>query len=756
MFSDNYSSYCFKISFISFFTLIVALKIKPEYGDLSKIFAIDALQPEVRLGSLYDRRTDKLFPGLTLWKEESFKEEGFVNEIPSSQKQWFLDSQNTFSSKVDSRRLDIDPGLILSIMGGMVELKGHAKYLSDTSSSRKVAKVSLTFKETTVYRELTSDAIHNPYYKELLTDYEKMVEFTHIVVGIQYGGTCTMVFEREVNENEKKEDIQEALCAILNEIPQTKYNLSVDEKHKAVLSNTNNFRCTVYSDLKSNVSVSNWDDALNLFRSFSFKNSGSGTTDIERGVPVKMRLLPKKFFGSEHDVLGRELSSANVNQIKEFIESLTNAINESRDLFNETNNFPILKKEIGHFVKIVENYKTLFEDDILRNLLKSIRSSANDVKSLLHTVKQHEQSVFGSLNEWLNKKEHFITRLLEIQNQLPADLVSFSNKHVVQNTGSKTHIALVLKVSKREDKFINEMEKYYKNAREKETVAITEKILDEENWIEEESLTVELQQMAYQLKNFASANLLNEKTGFFVREEEYKDKPECKIEVWQKFNRLAFEKSFEPPTEVQHLQAENYSHNAIKIKWNVPEEGPSNVSNYLIEVNLLQDDTEMEKLELVNQVKVSPNLDGKVMSYEVRNLEPGNTYKISVRCLSLNDTAFSKSKIVTQRTRTSYPVTNLKATLQKRRQIMLSWEYDEGKEKTSSFLIQFKASKDTSWQCRSQNAGVRTYTFSDLCFGTYYQFRVQNCYDSEEDTLLSEEVHQTTQPMGKVEIKKVC
>lgn len=87
---------------------------------------------------------------------------------------------------------------------------------------------------------------------------------------------------------------------------------------------------------------------------------------------------------------------------------------------------------------------------------------------------------------------------------------------------------------------------------------------------------------------------------------------------------------------------------------------------------------------------------------------------------------------------------------------MLSWEYDEGKEKTSSFLIQFKASKDTFWQCRSENAGVRTYTFSDLCFGTYYQFRVQNCYDSEEDTLLSEEVHQTTQPMGKVEIKKVC
>ena len=452
MFSDNYSSYCSKTSFINFFTLILALKIKPEYGDLSKIFTIDALQPEVRLGSLYDRRTDKIFPGLTLWKEESFKKKDFVNEITSCQKQWFLDSQNTFSSKVE--KLGIDPGLILSIISGMVELKGHAKYLSDTSSSRKVAKVSLTSKETTIYRELTSDAIQNPYYKELLIDYEEKVEFTHIVVGIQYGGTCTMVFEREVNENEKKEEIQEALCAIVNQIPRAKYNLSVDEKHKAILNNTSNFRCTVYSDPKSNVSVSNWDDALDLYRSFSFKNSGSGTTDIERGVPVKIHLLPKKCFGSEHDVLGRDLPSINVHQIKHFIESLTNAINESRDLLNETNKFPILKEKIRRFVNIVENYKTLFEDDILRNLLKSIRSSANDVKSLLDTFKQHEQSVFGSLGEWLKKKEHFVTRLLEIQNQLPADLVSFSNKQVVQNTRGKTHLALVLKVCKKEDKFM--------------------------------------------------------------------------------------------------------------------------------------------------------------------------------------------------------------------------------------------------------------------------------------------------------------
>ena len=143
------------------------------------------MQPEFRLGSLYDRRTDNLLPSLTLWKEESFKKEGFVNERTSSEQEWFVDSQNTFSSKV--RKLNIEDGLMLSVMSGMVDLKGHAKYLNDTSSSRKVAKVSLTYKESTVYRELTSDAIHNSDYKEHMADYEE--KFTHIVVGIQYGGT---------------------------------------------------------------------------------------------------------------------------------------------------------------------------------------------------------------------------------------------------------------------------------------------------------------------------------------------------------------------------------------------------------------------------------------------------------------------------------------------------------------------------------------------------------------------------------------
>ena len=55
----------------------------------------------------------------------------------------------------------------------MVDIKGHARYLEDKVLSSNVAKVSLTFKETTVCQEFTSDALYEIDYQDLLTGDEK-------------------------------------------------------------------------------------------------------------------------------------------------------------------------------------------------------------------------------------------------------------------------------------------------------------------------------------------------------------------------------------------------------------------------------------------------------------------------------------------------------------------------------------------------------------------------------------------------------
>ena len=157
---------------------------------------------------------------------------------------------------------------------------------------------------------------------------------------------------------------------------------------------------------------------------------------------------------------------------------------------------------------------------------------------------------------------------------------------------------------------------------------------------------------------------------------------------------------------------------------------------------------------MVKKENILPNSE-EVISYKVTNLGAGNTYRISVRCLSLEDTAFSKSETLTQMTRTYYPVANLKAKLQKKRQVTLTWEYDKVSENLKSFLIKYKTSECTSWKDLSVDALMRTHTLLDLRFATSYKFRVWTCYDGEEDMLSSEELNLTTEPMGKVEIKEV-
>ena len=664
--------------------------LRNKFGS-KKVITLDAMRPEFRLGSLYDRRTDNLLPGFTLWKEDSYKKEGFTSDRLASNQQWLIDSENTFSSKV--WKLDIEPGLTLSLMGGLVDVKGHAKYLEDKSSSSNVAKVSLTYKETTVYRELTSDALHNLDYRDLLTNDEKKDEFTHVVVGIQYGGTCTMVFERKIKDGETKQDIEGALSVVLKCIPisgEASLKLNSDEKEKV-----DNFKCTVYGDLKSDASVANWDEALSLYKSLPTKILSSGETDAERGVPVKIWLLPKSLLGSQHDTVVKELSNAVVNKPKGIIESLTEAINESRDLINKTKRFPTLNSKIHRFTKLVENYATTFQKDILSVLLVSIRRGTGDEKLLFDAVEKHERSAFGFLNRWIGRIKKEVDNLLATQSHLSKECASFENQTFEQDIVKKTtNVVFTLRVCKREDEFIDEMENYYNNLPKNETHTSGEEILEilnRKEWFEDELLKEKMRKMAYQMRTFASVNQLNEDTGFFVREIVCEETPNCCIDVWEKGKKLPFI-SFEPPTQIRNLQIKEYSHNTMEIKWNIPEEGRSNISNYKIEVSVVSVVGEKESKQLLDQIKISPAPD-EAMTYVITNLRPGQVYQVSVQCLCLNDHAFSKSVSLLQMTRLSNPPTDFAGEVSEKRYIKLAWENPTIKAESANlkgFLIEYK------------------------------------------------------------------
>ena len=490
----------------------------------NNLVALAAMQPDIRLGSLYDRRTDKLLPVFTLGNEDNYQRQDVISKRFPSEQQWFVDSENTFSSKV--RKLEIESGLALSLLGGLVDMQGHAEYLKDTVSSSNVAKVSLTYKEKTVYQELTPDALKKIDYKD---------EFTHAVVGIQYGGTCTMVFERDIKYDETKEEIEEALSTVLKSIP--KCMEATMKLNSDVIGKVDNFKCTIYSDLKSNESVTTWNEALSFYKSLSTKFSTSGKADARIGISVRIRLLPKYLLRSYQDTLFKELSNVVLDKLKEISESLTEAINESQDLLAKTKKFSILNRKVEGFVKLVENYTTAFQKD-MSALLVSTRSGSSDEKLILDAVEKHLNSAFGYLNTWIGTTKWEVDTLLETQNQLSDENVCNVNTTFEENIVKKTtNVVFTLKVCKREDHFIEEMESYYKNLIKIETTIARKMIhviLNQRKWFEDKFLTEKIHGMVYQMKTFASANKMNQDVHFSMREIECEKTPDCCIDVWEK------------------------------------------------------------------------------------------------------------------------------------------------------------------------------------------------------------------------------
>ena len=573
------------------------------------------------------------------------------------------------------------------------------------------------------------------------------------MVGIQYGEITTMVFERDVKETESKEEIEGVLSIALKNICFSKdgnLNLNGDEKDKV-----DNVRCTIYSDLISNTKIANWDEVVTLFKSFPRMLSESGGFDKTRGVPLKIWLLPKVFLGSQHQTVVREISSSFVSKIKDIIESLTLAVNKLHDLLNQTKKYSILNEKVARFLKGVKDYKFAFHKNILSPLILSVRNGSEEEDLLSNSIQKHRSSPFAYLAVWLEKIKEEVDMLLFIEKQLSDVGVSVVGEDFLQsNIKSTIIVSLTLKVSKRRDGFINEIENY--NLAQTETLVAVEDILKEKLWFEDDSLKEEILGKVYKMRDIAFANKTNEYAKFLMNEVECGMTSECHIEAWENGKRLGLE-SFQILSEVQNLCVERYSHDTLKIKWKVTQEGSSSISSYQIEVKCLPHGDKTQMLESSSQARIPPSSED-IMSHEVTNLQPGNTYKISLQCLWLNDNIVSKPVELFQMTRPSNPPVNFKAEVIEKRLVKLSWDNPTARAKDAickSFLIEYKTTDENNWQKMLVQANPKTYIFSDLSYTTEYIFRILACYEKGEETLPAEEIYLKTEPMEVIQIEKV-
>ncbi|KAK5932784.1 hypothetical protein CgunFtcFv8_004462 [Champsocephalus gunnari] len=114
---------------------------------------VAALGRSFTLGMLYDAWSDELVPGVKLWNVETLQ----TTETPQQYSHFAISKSDTIESK--STMMDIEASLQASFMSGLIEVGGSAKYLNDEQKFKNQSRVTLQYKATTNFKQLSIDQV---------------------------------------------------------------------------------------------------------------------------------------------------------------------------------------------------------------------------------------------------------------------------------------------------------------------------------------------------------------------------------------------------------------------------------------------------------------------------------------------------------------------------------------------------------------------------------------------------------------------
>uniref|UniRef100_A0AAV2MQR0 Fibronectin type-III domain-containing protein n=1 Tax=Knipowitschia caucasica TaxID=637954 RepID=A0AAV2MQR0_KNICA len=270
-----------------------------------------ALGRPFTLGMLYDCREDSIVPGITLWDLDHLRTDTATQVKPDSE----LEIVASESIEDKSSALNVEAALKAGFLCGLVEVDGSAKYLNDQKSSKYQARVTLKYKATTRFEELTMKHLGRGNVKH--PDVFDKGLATHVVTGILYGAQAFFVFDCEMSKSENEQDVQGDLQLMIKKIP----SLSIEGKGALKMSDEDKakvekFSCKFYGDFNLEKSPVTFADAVEVYQTLPKLLGDHGN----RSVPVKVWLLPLTALDSAAARLVREISVRLVKECQHVLE----------------------------------------------------------------------------------------------------------------------------------------------------------------------------------------------------------------------------------------------------------------------------------------------------------------------------------------------------------------------------------------------------------------------------------------------------
>lgn len=263
----------------------------------------------LHLGDMYNAKTGAITAGLSLWDEDTIKNNKILQRIPSTRiealvEKDFLDQANVFK---------LDATVQMDFLAGLISVSGSANYLKDEKTTNNKVRVTgfvdnVNRTETLPVGKMASLVKYNRFCSEFL-------DVTHVISSVTYGLKAVFNFEKEERDSSKQNVLAGKLKAAINSIPTFKIegdvSGSVDEIEKRF---TQNLKTTFYGDFTPTKTPSTFEDA----RKFMYHEMPKY---LDEPVITRFSVQPLSFYCDSANKLLHEISKQRLEQLTKILKS---------------------------------------------------------------------------------------------------------------------------------------------------------------------------------------------------------------------------------------------------------------------------------------------------------------------------------------------------------------------------------------------------------------------------------------------------
>ncbi|XP_058873353.1 uncharacterized protein LOC117967698 [Acipenser ruthenus] len=552
----------------------------------NEIVEMAALGRPFQLGMLYDCRNDSLIPGITLWDPQELRKD--TEERSQHKTEFSVTASDSIEDKASA--LKASAALKASLLGGLVEIEGAAKYFNDTKKSKKQSRVTLTYHTTTLYEQLTmkhlgKGKVSHPNVFEDGTA-------THVVTAVLYGADAYFVFDREVSTDEKQQHIEGNMKVAISKLK----SVTIEGEGSLDMTDTEmddvkKFSCTFHGDFRLGSNPSTFQDAVEVYKTLPKLLGDNG----EHAVPVKVWLYPLIKLDSKAAKLVRNISDQLVTCSQTALEQLHAVEMQCNDMIEDIvpQTFPEVKEKIQQLKQMSQQYKLSFMRQ-LASALPAIRGGGQEEGVLAEVLQHNEESPFNnkSLKMWLDRKEReinvvgsFLTEFEGLNQFKGVHAVSSVNKlerAVLDRTAEKV-VCFTFTSLHEPEPYLSALSNYLNPHLKKSTPSVTPDTYtqqDSNHWVCDESI----QKMICCSDVFlelVKINKDNEKTKFLIASKPDKKFPGAGILLYEK--RSFKGTYFEPPSKPDTPEVCGVTHDSVTLKLIPPSSDANNKVTYRVE-----------------------------------------------------------------------------------------------------------------------------------------------------------------------------